>query len=55
MKKMDNAFYVRGKAFVMGNDHYDQMKPNLNNTINHAPAAEAKSESSRCQMVRCYS
>ena len=37
MKKIDNAFYLRGKAFVIGNDHYDQMKPDLNNAINHAP------------------
>lgn len=26
---MDNAFYFRGKAFVIGNDHYDQMNLNL--------------------------
>ena len=37
MKKIDNAFYLRGKAFVIGNDQYDQMKPDLNNAINHAP------------------
>lgn len=33
---MDNAFYYRGKAFVIGNDHYDQMKPDLNNAVNDA-------------------
>ena len=24
---MDNAFYYSGKALVIGNDYYDQMKP----------------------------
>ena len=33
---MDNAVYYRGKAFVIGNDHYDQMKPDLNNAVNDA-------------------
>lgn len=32
---MDNSFYYRGKAFVIGNDHYDQM-PDLNNAVNDA-------------------
>lgn len=36
MEKMDNAFYYRGKALVIGNDHYDQMKPDLNNAVNDA-------------------
>lgn len=52
---MDNAFYYRGKAFVIGNNHYDQMKSDLNNAVNQAPETEAKPVSSRCQMVRCYS
>lgn len=51
MEKMGNAFYFRGKAFVIGNDHYDQMKPDLNNAVNHALVTEAKPVSSRCQMV----
>lgn len=33
---MDNSFYYRGKALVIGNDHYDQMKPDLNNAVNDA-------------------
>lgn len=28
--------YYRGKAFVIGNDHYDQMKPDLDNAVNDA-------------------
>ena len=32
-----NKFY-RGKAFVVGNDHYDQMKPDLDNAVNDAKA-----------------
>lgn len=36
MEKMDNSFYYRGKALVIGNDHYDQMKPDLNNAVNDA-------------------
>lgn len=32
---MDNSLYYRGKAFVIGNDHYDQM-PDLNNAVNDA-------------------
>ena len=32
---MDNSFYYRGKAFVIGNDHYDQML-DLNNAVNDA-------------------
>lgn len=31
----DKVFY-RGKAFVVGNDHYDQVKPDLDNAINDA-------------------
>ena len=33
---MDNSFFYRGKALVIGNDHYDQMKPDLNNAVNDA-------------------
>ena len=33
---MDNSFYYRGKAFVIGNDHCDQIKPDLNNAVNDA-------------------
>ena len=36
MGKMDNSFFYRGKALVIGNDHYDQMKPDLNNAVNDA-------------------
>ena len=36
MEKRNNAFYYRGKALVIGNDHYDQMKPDLNNAVNDA-------------------
>lgn len=55
MEKMDNSFYYRGKAFVIGKDHYDQMKPDLNNAVNHALVTEAKPVSSSCQMVWRYS
>lgn len=33
---MANDIYYRGKALVVGNDHYDQMKPNLDNAVNDA-------------------
>ena len=33
----ENKFY-KGKAFVVGNDHYDYMKPNLDNAVNDAKA-----------------
>ena len=36
MEKMENSFFNRGKALVIGNDHYDQMKPDLNNAVNDA-------------------
>lgn len=36
---MDNSFYYRGKAFVIGNDHYDQM-PDLNNAVNDAKSIQ---------------
>ncbi len=32
-----NKFY-KGKAFVVGNDHYDHMKPDLDNAVNDAKA-----------------
>ena len=32
---MEHKFY-RGKAFVVGNDHYDQVKPDLDNAVNDA-------------------
>lgn len=28
--------YYRGKALVVGNDHYDQVKPDLDNAVNDA-------------------
>ena len=33
---MADEIYYRGKAFVVGNDHYDQMKPDLDNAVNDA-------------------
>lgn len=33
---MDNTHYYRGKALVIGNDHYEQMKPDLDNAVNDA-------------------
>lgn len=33
---MPEKNYYRGKAFVIGNDHYDQMKPDLDNAVNDA-------------------
>lgn len=30
--------YYRGKALVIGNDHYDQLKPDLDNAVNDAKA-----------------
>lgn len=33
---MANDIFYRGKAFVVGNDHYDQMKPDLDNAVNDA-------------------
>lgn len=33
---MDNTHFYRGKALVIGNDHYEQMKPDLNNAVNDA-------------------
>lgn len=36
---MDNSFFYRGKALVIGNDHYDQM-PDLNNAVNDAKSIQ---------------
>lgn len=36
MSEMSEKVHYRGKAFVVGNDHYDQMKPDLDNAINDA-------------------
>ena len=33
---MADKTYYRGKALVVGNDHYDQVKPDLNNAVNDA-------------------
>lgn len=33
---MADKVYYRGKALVVGNDHYDQMKPDLDNAVNDA-------------------
>ena len=33
---MADKVYYRGKALVVGNDHYDQVKPDLDNAVNDA-------------------
>ena len=33
---MVDKTYYKGKALVVGNDHYDQVKPNLDNAVNDA-------------------
>lgn len=33
---METEGYYRGKAFVVGNDNYEQMKPDLDNAVNDA-------------------
>ena len=33
---MAHEIYYRGKALVVGNDHYEQMKPDLDNAVNDA-------------------
>ena len=33
---MAEKIYYRGKALVVGNDHYDQVKPDLDNAVNDA-------------------
>lgn len=31
---MSEERYYKGKVLVVGNDHYDQMKPDLDNAVN---------------------
>lgn len=35
MQVQPKKVYYRGKALVVGNDHYDQVKPDLDMTISH--------------------
>ena len=36
MQVQPKKVYYRGKALVVGNDHYDQVKPDLDNAVNDA-------------------
>ena len=36
MQIQPKKVYYRGKALVVGNDHYDQVKPDLDNAVNDA-------------------
>ena len=36
MQVQSKKVYYRGKALVVGNDHYDQVMPDLDNAVNDA-------------------
>ena len=52
---MAEKMYYRGKALVIGNDHYEQVKPDLDNAINDAKSIyEAFKELGFMMMPEAY-